>query len=248
MNVARRSTRVYVGVGGWSYERWREEFYPEDLTRKRELEYASRKFTSIEINSTFHGLQKPATFARWREATPANFVFAVKAPRFVTNRRLLASAGEAIERFLGSGLLELKDKLGPINWQLAPGKQFDADDIEAFFRYLPKSLRHAIEVRHPSFNDPRFIALARKHSVAIVLAGDSDYPSIDVRTAPFIYARIMGTKKSPRTGYAKPALDAWASRIGRWRADESVRDIFFYVISGFKAHNPAAAMALLERM
>jgi uncharacterized protein YecE (DUF72 family) len=174
---------IRVGIGGWTYAPWRGTFYPEKLPQKRELEYAASKLTSIEINGTFYGSQKPQTFIKWREETPDGFVFSVKGPRFATNRRVLAEAGESIDRFFASGVMELKEKLGPINWQFAGTKKFDAADFEAFLALLPKEsdgrkIRHAVEVRHNSFHDSDFVALAREHGVAIVLAGDSEYPQI----------------------------------------------------------------------
>ncbi|KZE30532.1 DUF72 domain-containing protein [Chelatococcus daeguensis] len=259
---------IRIGIGGWTYEPWRGTFYPEGLAQKRELEYASRKLTSIEINGTFYGSQKPESFARWREETPEGFVFALKGPRFATNRRVLAEAGESIERFVTGGLIELREKLGPINWQFAPTKKFDPDDFAAFLALLPKSvdgraLRHGVEVRHDSFRSPDFIALLREHEVALVVAGDSKYPQIADVTAPFVYARIMGTSEGENLGYAPAALDAWAERARAWAVGgapedlETVtrhvaapqgRDVFLYVISGHKVANPAAAMALIERL
>jgi uncharacterized protein YecE (DUF72 family) len=243
--------RIRVGIGGWNYKPWRGDFYPEDLVQKRELEYASRRLTSIEINSTFYGSQKPASFAKWHAETPKHFVFAVKGPMFATNRRLLAEAGESIERFFKSGVLLLQEKLGPINWQLGPAKKFDAGDLEAFFGLLPQKLeglpiRHAIEVRSASFDTPEFLALARKHGVAIVIAGDSEYPEISDTDSPFVYARIMGTSGKHKEGYSERHLDAWAAQAQSWASDG--REVFLYVISGFKARNPAAAMALIERV
>jgi uncharacterized protein YecE (DUF72 family) len=252
MTMARKpKPKIRIGIGGWNYAPWRGEFYPDGLVQKRELEYASSKLTSIEINSTFYGLQKPATYARWHAETPADFVFAVKGPRFVTQRRVLAEAGGSIQRFLGSGVLVLKEKLGPINWQLAPEKEFDASDLDAFLKLLPHEmeglpLRHAIEARHASFLAPEFTALARKHGVVIVHAGDSEYPEIDEATGRFAYARIMGTGPRPKHGYTDRELDAWAERARSWAADG--RDVFLYVISGHKVRNPAAAMALIERV
>lgn len=263
---------IRIGVGGWTYEPWRGPFYPEGLAQKRELEFASRKLTSIEINGTFYGTQKPETFAKWHDETPDDFVFAVKAPRFATHRRVLGEAGDAIERFLSSGVMELKKKLGPINWQFAPTKQFDAEDFEAFLRLLPdcvdgQPLRHAVEVRHESFRNAEFVALAREYGVAIVIAGDSQYPQIADVTAPFVYARIMGTQESETRGYSEHALDDWADRIRNWASGgmpkgletfgehkapragkNSARDVYLYVISGFKARNPLAGMALIERL
>jgi uncharacterized protein YecE (DUF72 family) len=243
--------RIHIGVGGWNFEPWRGEFYPPGLVQKRELEYASSRLTSIEINSTFYGSQKPASFSRWHAETPADFIFSVKGPRYATNRRVLAEAGESIQRFFDSGVLLLQEKLGPINWQLAPGKRFDAGDLEAFFALLPqkidgRAIRHAIEVRHDSFVTPQFTALARSHGVAVVFAGDSKYPEIREATAPFVYARIMGTSEKWKQGYSARDLDAWAQRARAWAAEG--REVFLYVISGFKARNPAAAMALIERL
>ncbi len=245
------SGRIRIGVGGWVYEPWRGAFYPPKHPQKRELEYASRQLTSIEINGTYYGSQKPESFARWHDETPDDFVFALKAPRFTTVRRRLADAGATIERFLGSGIVELRDKLGPITWQFMPTRAFDPADFEAFLKLLPKShdghaLRHAVEVRHPSFRSSDFVALARAHRVAIIVAGDSAFPEIDEPTADFTYARIMGTQEDESRGYAGKALDAWAERARRWSAGR--RDVFLYVISGHKAHNPAAAMALIERV
>jgi uncharacterized protein YecE (DUF72 family) len=260
------SGRVRVGVGGWVFEPWRGTFYPEGLTQKRELEYASRKLTTIEVNGTFYGSQKPASFRKWYDETPEDFVFALKGPRFATNRRALSEAGESVERFFSTGVLELREKLGPINWQLAATKRFDPEDFAGFLALLPReiegrAIRHAVEVRHPSFAVPELVALARAQGVAIVAAGDSDYPPIWDATAPFVYARIMGTDAAEPLGYPPAALDAWAGRakaLAAGRAPEGLpllapveaeaRDVFLYVISGGKVRNPAAAMALLDRL
>ncbi len=258
--------QIRVGVGGWVFEPWRGSFYPEGLAQKRELEFASRALTSIEINGTFYGSQKPASFRRWRDETPDDFVFALKGPRFATNRRVLAEAGDSVERFFTTGVLELGPKLGPINWQLAATKKFDPEDFAGFLALLPKTIdgraiRHAVEVRHPSFAVPEIVALARAHGVAIVAAGDSAYPAIADATAPFVYARIMGTEPAHPAGYPPEALDAWAARGRAWaegRAPDGLallappepgdRDVFLYVISGAKERNPAAAQALIERL
>ena len=258
---------VRIGVGGWTYEPWRGTFYPDALAQKRELEYASRQLTSIEINGTYYGSQKPATFAKWHDETPDEFVFAVKAPRYATNRTVLADAGSTIHRFLAGGVMELKDKLGPINWQFLPTKKFDPADFEAFLKLLPKEadgrlLRHAVEVRHASFRCSAFIALLREHGVAVVTAGDSAYPQMADVTAPFVYVRIMGTQAKEACGYSNAALAIWAARSRAWAAGtapdglESVEpqksakplDVYLYVISGEKVRNPAAAASLIERL
>jgi len=261
------SSHIRVGIGGWTYEPWRGPFYPDGLTQKRELEYASSKLTSIEVNGTYYGSQKPETYAKWRDETPDDFIFSLKGSRFTTNRRVLAEAGESVEKFLTSGITELKKKLGPINWQFAPTKKFDPDDFEAFLKLLPKSIdgyrmRHAVEVRHDSFKTPDFIALARDYEVAVIIAADSDYPQIADITAPFVYLRIMGTTDKEKLGYSSKALDTWAKRAQLWAkgsapddleivakpAKKADREVFLYVISGFKERNPAAAMSLIERL
>jgi uncharacterized protein YecE (DUF72 family) len=259
---------IRIGIGGWNYEPWRGSFYPDKHPQKRELEYASQKLTSIEINSTYYGAQKPESFAKWYEETPDAFVFSVKAPRYATNRKVLADAGATIERFLKGGVTALKHKLGPINWQFMPRKAFDADDFEAFLKLLPQSvnglsLRHAVEVRHESFRTPEFVALARQYGVAVVMAADSEYPLIADITAPFTYVRLMGTQPGEQLGYSVAALALWAKRAKAWAkgampaglprlapAAPAVdkRDVYIYVISGNKVSNPAAAMSLIERI
>jgi uncharacterized protein YecE (DUF72 family) len=242
--------KVFVGVGGWNFAPWRGSFYPKGLSQARELQYASRELTSIEINSTFYGLQKPATFQKWHDETPDGFVFSVKAPRFVTLRKNLAESESSIERFLASGVLQLGMKLGPINWQLAPNKQFDAEEIASFLAFLPRkiggrALRHALEVRHASFDCEEFFALARDRNVAVVEAGDSVYPRIETRTAPFSYLRLMGTKPSAPKGYAPAALARWRQRAQTLARDG---DVFLYFISGAKVRNPHAALALIAAL
>jgi uncharacterized protein YecE (DUF72 family) len=259
---------IRIGVGGWTYAPWRGPFYPSDLSQKRELEYASRQLTSIEINGTYYGSQKPASFAKWRDETPDDFVFSVKAPRYAMNRSVLAEAGSTIGRFLAGGVMELQHKLGAINWQFLPTKKFEPADFGAFLKLLPReaagrALRHVVEVRHDSFRTPDFIALVREYGIGVVIAGDSPYPQIADATAPFVYARIMGTQSKEETGYSDAALNLWASRaralasgaapeglqcVAPQRADGVPRDVYLYVISGHKVHNPAAAMSLLRRL
>lgn len=241
---------IFIGTGGWTYAPWRGVFYPEGLTQKRELEYASRQLTSIEINGTYYSTFKPESWVKWREATPEGFVFAVKASRYCTNRKELAGAGEAVARFVGQGLRELGGRLGPINWQLAETKKFDAEDMEGFLELLPREveglpLRHALEVRNPSFRDPRFYDLARRRNVAIVFADHDTFPAIDEPTADFTYARLMRSREEVQTGYDAAALDRWAARAGTWAKRG---DVFVYFISGAKLRAPAAAQALIERV
>ncbi|NJM29002.1 MAG: DUF72 domain-containing protein [Rhizobiales bacterium] len=264
--TASSKPRIHIGVGGWTFEPWRGSFYPKGLVQSRELEFASRKLTSIEINGTYYGSQKPESFAKWHSETPDDFIFSVKGPRFATNRKVLAEAGTSIEKFFASGVTRLKDKLGPINWQFMATKKFAPGDFETFLKLLPKrvdglAIRHAVEVRHESFQNPDFVALAREHGVAVITAGDSDYPQIADITAPFVYARIMGTQESEANGYSDPKLKTWARRALRWGEGkvpdglsavspdskvEPVTDVFLYVISGYKERNPAAAMKLIE--
>jgi len=259
---------IRIGVGGWTYEPWRAAFYPADLAQTRELEYASSRLTSIEINGTYYGAQKASTFAKWRDATPDGFVFSVKAPRFAMNRKVLASAGPSIARFLEGGVTELQAKLGPINWQFLPTKKFEPDDFSAFLDLLPKKadgrpLRHVVEIRHESFRCPEFVKLAREHEVAVVVAGDSNHPQIADPTAPFVYVRIMGTQPTESLGYSNADLKLWAARAQTWvsgntptgldcvspaRARVEPRDVYLYVIGGHKVSNPAAALALIERL
>ena len=255
---------IYVGVGGWVYPEWRGNFYPKGLSQKRELEYASTHLTAIEINGTYYGSQKPESFRKWHDETPKGFVFTVKGPRFATNRRVLAESGDSIERFLASGVTELKEKLGAVNWQFMATKKFDAQDFESFLKLLPKkvnglAIRHAVEVRHDSFKDKEFVALCRKHGVSVVFGADSEFPLIADATADFIYARIMGTQAKEKLGYPPATLKKWAERAKDWEKGESPkasmllapaapkkrRDVYLFVISGAKERNPAAAQAIL---
>ena len=239
--------KIFVGVGGWTYEPWRGVFFPEGLPHARELEYAAQHLTSIEINGTYYGRQKPATFAKWAKAVPPGFKFSVKASRFTTNRKILAEGAESIERFLTQGITELGDTLGPILWQFMATKQFQADDFAAFLALLPDKqdgvvLRHAIEVRHESFVDPAFYALCKKASAAIVFADSDEFPCIEQHTADFTYARLQRAEDHRTTGYTKDAIGKWANRAQDWSQHG---DVFAYYISGAKVRNPAAAQAMI---
>jgi uncharacterized protein YecE (DUF72 family) len=241
--------KIRVGIGGWTFEPWRGVFYPDGLAQKRELEFASRQLTSIEINGTFYSSFKPASWIKWREETPPGFVFSVKASRFCTNRKKLAEAGESVAKFFDQGIAELGEKLGPINWQFAGTKKFDAEDMEGFLKLLPtklegRKLRHALEVRHESFRHKSFYELARRHNAAIVFADSDDYPGIDEHTADFTYARLMRTQEDVETGYDSKALDGWAKHARSWAKRG---DAFVYFISGAKIRAPAAAQALIAR-
>lgn len=258
---------IRVGIGGWTFEPWRGTFYPDGLAQARELEYASRQVTAIEINGTFYGSQKPASFRRWAEESPDGFVFSLKAPRFATNRKVLAEAGPSIEKFLESGVTELKSKLGPILWQFPPFKKFEPEDFSAFLALLPEShdghaLRHVLEVRHESFCAPDFIALARKHKAAVVVADSAKYPLIADVTGDFVYARLQQAAEAIPTGYSDADLDLWKERAQDWAqggearglpllaepAPKKPRDVFVYMINGAKIRAPAAAKALIERL
>jgi uncharacterized protein YecE (DUF72 family) len=259
---------IRVGIGGWVFEPWRGEFYPKGLPQAQELSYASRKLTTIEINGTFYSTQKPESFRRWADETPDDFVFSLKAPRYATHRKVLAEAAPSIERFFASGVLELKQKLGPILWQFHPGKKFEPDDFAAFLALLPRELggqpiRHVLEVRQASFVVPAFVELARKHAAAIVLADSDKHPLFADVTADFLYLRLQRTSEEAKTGYAPRALATWAKRAQAW-ADggapddlktitgatpaKQPRDVFVYMISGAKVRAPAAAMALIEKV
>ncbi len=239
---------IRIGVGGWTFAPWRGTFYPEGLAHKRELEFASRALTSIEINGTYYSTFAPDSWRKWRDETPDGFVFSVKASRFCTNRKILASAHEPIERFIGQGLTELGDKLGPINWQFMATKKFEPEDFGAFLALLPKekdglALRHAVEVRNPTFATQAFYDLARQHGVAIVYAKGEEFPEIDEATADFTYARVMSSREDLKTGVSAKELASIASQAWAWATR---RDVFLYFISGAKARNPAAAEALIK--
>jgi uncharacterized protein YecE (DUF72 family) len=242
---------IGVGIGGWTYEPWRGVFYPPGLPQKRELEYAAAHVTAIEINATFYGRQKPASFAAWAKAAPDGFKFSLKASRYATARKLLAEGGDSVRTFLEQGFTELGDRLGPVLWQFAATKRFDYDDFARFLDLIPDTqdrvpLRHALEPRHESFRDPGFIDLARARNMAVVFADSADYPAIEEATADFTYARLQRSHEDVATGYDEAAIEHWAGKAKGWTADG--RDAFIFFIAGAKVRNPAAAQALIGRL
>ena len=250
LDIARR---IRVGVGGWTYEPWRDNFYPPGLPQHQELAFASRKLSSIEVNGTYYSTFKPATFAKWRDETPDDFVFSLKANRFATNRKVLATAGESIMRFVGSGISELGAKLGPIVWQFMPTKQFDPEDFEAFLALLPRSvdgcaLRHVLDVRHESFTAPEFLSLAHRYHCVTVYTDSDKFPAIADAGGDFAYLRLMLSEADCKTGYSITALDAWAAGARTWAGGTKPREVFVYFINGAKERAPAAAMALINRL
>ncbi|MEG3181699.1 DUF72 domain-containing protein [Sphingomonas sp. LT1P40] len=258
---------IRIGIGGWTFEPWRGTFYPEGLTQKKELEYASRQLTAIEVNGTYYSGFKPATFAGWAAAVPDDFVFTVKASRFCTNRKVLAEAGESVAKFVGQGIIELGDKLGPILWQFMATKKFEPQDFGAFLKLLPAShdgvkLRHAIQVRHESFAVPEFVAMCRNAGAAIVFADSPQYPAIADITGDFIYARLERGEDDNPLCYPADEIDRWADATRTWAAGgrpdglpyvedvalpKQPRDSFVFFIHGGKVRAPAGAQALIER-
>ena len=264
-----KSGTIRAGMGGWTFEPWDKSFYPDKLAKAKQLHYASRQVKTIEVNGTYYSTFKPATFAKWAADTPEDFVFSLKAIRFSTNRRVLAEAGESVQRFLDSGVAELGAKLGPILWQFAPTKKFDPDDFEGFLKILPAkqdgvSLRHALEVRHDSFAVPEFAALARKYGAAIVYAHHAKYPEIADLTANFVYARLQSGSDDNPDCYPSKELDGWAKRATLWAdggqpeglpyvdpdhpAEKKPRDAFVYFITEGKERAPYGAISLQERV
>jgi uncharacterized protein YecE (DUF72 family) len=242
---------AFIGVGGWTYPPWRGVFYPKGLRQADELAFAGRALTALEINATYHSLHRPEDFARWAAQTPDDFVFSVKASRFCTNRRVLAEAGESVERFFAQGIGELGARLGPILWQFMPTKKFDREDFARFLDLLPaelagRPLRHALEPRHASFADDAFVDLCRSRGVAICLADHPTYPLIEAATADFTYARLMRLEEGLESGYPPGALEDWARRLARVEGDVFA----FFIGSGGegKVRAPAAARGLMERL
>ena len=242
--------QIRIGIGGWDYDPWRGTFFPKGLAKAKQLSFAAEHLTAIEINATYYRSQKPETFANWAKAVPDGFRFAVKASRFATNRKVLADGAESIDRFLGQGITELGDRLGPILWQFMATRKFDAAEFAAFLKLLPEKqdgirLRHALEVRHESFRDPDFFALVKKANAAIVFADSDDFPEINEPTADFTYARLQRCAEDCPTGYDEKSLDRWAEQAKAWNQRG---DVFVFFISGAKVRAPAAALALQHRL
>ncbi len=280
-----------IGISGWRYPPWRGVFYPPGLPHRRELEYASRRLNSVEINGSFYSLQRPSSYQRWREETPDGFVFSVKGPRFVTHMKKLAGVETPMANFFASGVLALGAKLGPVLWQLPPSLGFDAGRLERFFALLPRTtgaaaalaerhderldgraltgtdadrpLRHALEVRHRSFERADFIELLSAHDVALVVADTAGkWPMLHDVTSEFVYVRLHGAEELYVSGYDPPALDDWAGRIRTWRAGGTPaegrtlappaggyeRDVFVYFDNDVKVRAPFDAEALAGRL
>jgi uncharacterized protein YecE (DUF72 family) len=243
--------KIRIGTGGWTYPPWRGVFYPDKLPQSKELEYASRQLTAIEINATFYGRQKPKSWEAWEKTVPDGFQFAIKGSRFCVTRSRLCEGAEGIGNFLAQGFTALGPKLGPILWQFAPRRNFDPDDIAGFIDFLPDmldgiSLRHAIEPRHECFRDERFFRLCRNRDIAVVVEDSDEYPTIDADTASFGYARLQRMREEIATGYDAVALDAFAARARHWRKEG--RDAYIFMINGAKVRAPAAALALQGRL
>jgi uncharacterized protein YecE (DUF72 family) len=282
---------LHVGISGWRYPPWRGVFYPPGLVQRRELEYASRSLASVEVNGSFYALQRPSSYEQWRAQTPAGFVFSVKGPRFVTHMKKLADVEVPLANFFASGLLVLGDQLGPVLWQLPPTLSFDADRLAAFFALLPRTtgqaaqlathhdqrldgravtttdadrpLRHALEVRHISFETVEFVQLLRDHDIALVCADSAGkWPALDDVTSDFVYARLHGDQRLYVSGYGDAALDRWAARVRTWQmggtptdgrtlgpaAPVREREVFVYFDNDAKVHAPFDAMALANRL
>jgi len=287
-----RPAAARIGISGWTYAPWRGSFFPAGLRQKEELAFASRQVNSIEVNGTFYSLQRPTSFALWHAETPADFVFAVKCPRFITHLRRLKDVETPLANFLASGLLRLEEKLGPLLWQLPPSLPFDPEPLKAFFRLLPRTteaaarlarrhddhvrhgtwltvdhdrpLRHALEVRHPSFAVPAFIELLRRHEVALVVADTANtWPALEDVTADFVYVRLHGQSELYVSGYTAAALAGWATKVKAWLAGRSLpsphritrpaprvpgRDVFVYFDNDVKTHAPFDARSLARRI
>lgn len=260
-----KPSTIRTGIGGWTFDPWEGTFYPEKLAKKRQLEFASRELTAIEVNGTYYSSQKPATFAKWAAEVPDGFVFSLKASRYCTNRKVLAEAGPSIEKFLTQGITELGDRLGPILWQFMGTKKFEPEDFEAFLKLLPAkqdgiALRHVVEPRHDSFRTPEFVDMLAKYDVAAVCADHHDYPMFPDVTADFVYARLQKGTDEVKTCYPKMEIGEWAERFKTYAAggapddlpliaperevEKKPRDVFAFFITGGKVNAPNGAREL----
>ncbi|NML42562.1 DUF72 domain-containing protein [Ramlibacter sp. G-1-2-2] len=245
------NTRIHVGIGGWTFEPWRDNFYPAGLAHSKELNYASRQVTAIEVNGTFYSTFGASTFAKWRDETPEHFVFSLKAHRFTTHRRDLGTAEEGVQRFVNSGLAELGDKLGPLLWQLMPTTQFVPENIEAFLKLLPREvagrpLRHVIDARHPSFSSEAYLDLLQKHSCTTVYTDSDKFPSIPHARSDLAYLRLMRSSADCATGYRVEDLQPWVTGARQWVQTSQKHEAFVFFINGAKERAPAAAMSFLQ--
>lgn len=245
--------RVRVGIGGWTFEPWRNNFYPPGLPHSKELHYASRQFSAIEVNGTFYSTFQPKTFAKWHDETPEDFVFSLKAHRVTTHRRDLSTAGESIARFVGSGIAALGDKLGPLLWQFMPSKVFAAADVEAFLRLLPREvqgrpLRHVLDVRHPSFACEEYLELLTRHGCTTVYTDSEKFPSIPHARNGLAYLRLMRSEADCATGYEPQKLAAWVKGARDWIAMGPDREALVFFINGAKERAPAAAQEFLKQL
>lgn len=259
---------IRVGVGGWTFAPWRGTFYPPGLVQRRELEYASRHLSAIEINGTYYGAQRPSTYAKWASETPEGFVFSLKAPMRIMQSRVLASTGAQIEDFLG-GIASLGDRLGPVVWQFDIGRRLEREDFTAFLDLLPEAvggrrLRHVLDVRDSAFVDARFVGLMRERNLGTVFTDSRDYPSFADLSTDFVYARLMRSRSEIETGYSAAELAHWAQRARQWARGQhpddlpyiagngtpaaTSRDVYVFFISAAKERNPAAAMALIRQL
>jgi len=243
--------QIRIGIGGWTYPPWRGTFYPDKLPHSKELEYASRQFRALEINATFYGRQKPKSWESWEKVAPDGFQFAIKGSRFCVTRSRLCEGAEGIGNFFAQGFAALGPKLGPILWQFAPRRKFDADDIGGFIDLLPEkvdgiALRHAIEPRHESFRDEKFFEICRNRNIAVVFEDSDEYPLIEADTADFTYARLQRMSEDVPSGYDDAALDGFATKARQWSGGG--RDAYIFMINGAKVRAPAAALALQQRL
>ncbi|QIK79507.1 DUF72 domain-containing protein [Sphingomonas piscis] len=244
-------TDVRIGIGGWNFPPWRGTFFPEKWPQARELEYASSKFRTLEINATFYGRQAPKSWEKWAATVPDGFQFAIKGSRFCVSRGKLAEGAEGIGNFFAQGMAALGPKLGPILWMFQERRQFDRDDITGFIDLLPETLdglplRHVIEPHHESFRDDRFFDLCKSRNIAVVYGDADEVPCIDVPTADFAYARLKRMSEEVPTGYDEAALAGFEQLARGWTAQG--RDAYIYMINGAKVRAPAAALALSERL